>query len=190
MLKEERVMEIKILHRQGQGIRAIARELGISRNTVRAYLRSQNKPVYPQRPSRGSKLDRYKPYIRERLAAADLNWILATVIEREIRAPGYQGSIRLLRYYMAELKPKVKPEPVVRFETDPGQQMQVDWGFFDAVKSRCLPLLQRWATVVRVMWSLSAMSGLKRSSAAMKMRLPTSRVCLKKFCMTICKRSF
>jgi transposase len=52
------------------------------------------------------------------------------VIEREIRALGYQGGIRTLRNYLAELKPTARADPVVRFETEPGQQMQVDWGVF------------------------------------------------------------
>jgi transposase len=41
MLAEEGIMEIRILSRRGLGIRAIARELGISRNTVRKYLRGE-----------------------------------------------------------------------------------------------------------------------------------------------------
>lgn len=40
MLKLEGVMEIRILHEQGLGIQAIARQPGIARNTVRGYLRS------------------------------------------------------------------------------------------------------------------------------------------------------
>jgi len=131
MLKEEGVMEIRILHRQRKSIRAIARQLGISRNTVRHYLRNEdNKPAYSPRPGRASKLAPYKPYIQERLIAARPQWIPASVIEREIRRQGYTGSIRLLRYYMAELRPAVKADPVVRFETAPGLQMQVDWGVF------------------------------------------------------------
>lgn len=41
MLTKEAVMEIRILARRGLGIRAIARELDISRNTVRRYLRGE-----------------------------------------------------------------------------------------------------------------------------------------------------
>ncbi|HBJ0384930.1 TPA: transposase, partial [Escherichia coli] len=38
MVTFETVMEIKILHKQGMSSRAIARELGISRNNVKRYL--------------------------------------------------------------------------------------------------------------------------------------------------------
>lgn len=33
----------------------------------------------------------------------------------------------MLRSYMVTLKPAPSPDPLVRFETEPGQQMQVDW---------------------------------------------------------------
>jgi transposase len=69
MLKEEGVMEIRILHRQGHSIRSIARELGISRNTVRTYLRNDSPPMYSKRLARSLKLDVYNPYIVERFAA-------------------------------------------------------------------------------------------------------------------------
>ena len=130
MLKEERVMKINILHRQGASIQGIARQLGVSRNTVRAYLRQDITPVYGPRPDRASKLDPYKPYIEQRPAAARPHWVPASAIGRELREQGYPGSIRSLRYYTATLKPVARPAPVVRFETRPGQQIQVDWSVF------------------------------------------------------------
>lgn len=123
-------MEIRILHRQGVSIREISRQLGVSRNTVRRYLHDDAEPAYAARPQRPGKLGPYADYIRERVAAARPEWIPATVLCREIRALGYQGGERLLRYFLAELKPTPRPDPVVRFETEPGQQMQVDWGVF------------------------------------------------------------
>ncbi len=130
MIDQEGSLEIRILHRQGVGVREIARRMGVSRNTVRKYLRDESAPLYGPRAPRASKLDAYKDYIAERLQAAKPHWIPATVMEREIRALGYAGSLRLLRYHMATLRPVAKEDPVVRFETAPGEQMQVDWGVF------------------------------------------------------------
>jgi transposase len=130
MVKKEGVMEIKILHRQGVSVREIARQMGVSRNTVRKYLRSEPTPAYGPRQERPSKLDPHKAYILQRIKAAQPHWIPATVIEREIRERGYEGSIRTLRYFRAEHRPASRPDPVVRFETEPGRQMQVDWGVF------------------------------------------------------------
>lgn len=123
-------MEMKILYRQGVSIREIARQMGVSRNTVRKYLRSQDEPQYVARPRRASKLDPFSSYIAERVEAARPQWIPATVIAREIRERGYQGSDRLVRHHLAQLRPQPRPDPVVRFETAPGEQMQVDWGVF------------------------------------------------------------
>ena len=39
MLTQEEAVEAKVLARQGKGVREIARDLGLSRNTVRRYLR-------------------------------------------------------------------------------------------------------------------------------------------------------
>lgn len=130
MLKEEGVVEIMILKRQGYSIRSIARELGISRNTVRAYLRTGKSPGYSPRPGRPSKLDVFKPYIQSRIESARPDWIPSTVMHREIVEQGYAGSERTVRGYLATLKPAARPDPLVRFETEPGQQMQVDWGVF------------------------------------------------------------
>lgn len=55
--------ELYELKGEGHSIRGIARELGISRNTVRRYVRSPEVPKATQRSRRGSKLDQYKEYI-------------------------------------------------------------------------------------------------------------------------------
>lgn len=54
--------------------------------------------------------------------------IPATVIAREIRDQGYRGGMTILRAFIRSLSVPQEQEPAVRFETEPGRQMQVDWG--------------------------------------------------------------
>ncbi|EAN4434482.1 transposase, partial [Salmonella enterica] len=101
MVTFETVMEIKILHKQGMSSRAIARELGISRNTVKRYLRAQSEPPkYTPRPATASLLDEYRDYIRQRIADAHPYKIPATVIAREITEQGYRGGMTILREFI------------------------------------------------------------------------------------------
>jgi transposase len=126
MLVAEEAVEIRVLSRQGKSIREIARMLAVSRNTVRRYLRHEGLPRY-QRRARPSKLDEYKHYLRERVKAAAPEWIPATVLLRELRALGYVGGYSILKDHLATLRPVIEPEPLIRFETEPGRQMQCDF---------------------------------------------------------------
>jgi transposase len=129
MLTKEAIMEIKILARQGMSIRGIGRELGISRNTVRKHLRGEAvKPPDQRGPGRPRKLAPYEDWLRKRVANADPVRLPATVLHREIAAMGYDGTERTVRRFVATLYPEPAPEPVVRFETPPGHQAQMDWG--------------------------------------------------------------
>ena len=60
MLRGGQVRTMYELKGKGQSIRGMARELRISRNTVRKYLRAEEIPKAKPRPRRGSKLDPYK----------------------------------------------------------------------------------------------------------------------------------
>lgn len=128
MLTQEQAVEVRVMARQGKGIREIAREMGVSRNTVRRYLREPGAPAYTPRALRPSKLDPYKTYLAERVRQALPIWLPATVLLREIRELGYAGGISQLKAYLAPMKPaRADAGPSVRFETAPGQQMQVDF---------------------------------------------------------------
>lgn len=129
MITFESRMEIHVLHKRGMSIRAIAKEFGISRNTVRRHLKADVAPPrYSPRPAVSSVLDDFRPYIQKRIHEAHPFRLPATVICREIREQGYQGGISILRQYIRSLALPANPEPITRFETQPGQQMQVDWG--------------------------------------------------------------
>jgi len=129
MLTEEGEMEIRILSRRGMSIRAIARELAISRNTVRKYLRGEAVKVPGRRgPGRPRKLEPYEDWIRRRVEGAAPIRLPATVLHREVAAMGFDGTVRTVRRFVASLYPAPAPEPIVRFETAPGHQAQMDWG--------------------------------------------------------------
>ena len=108
-------------------LRKIAEEVGCAVNTVRSHLAADGLPRYARNKLRTSKLSPFEAYLRERQTAARPAWIPATVLLREILALGYSGSHSQLRAYMRGLKPTLPVDPVVRFETAPGEQMQVDW---------------------------------------------------------------
>jgi transposase len=126
MLTQEQAVEIRVMARQGIGVRQIARELGCSRNTVKRYLRDAQAARYGPRQPRPRKLDPFQEYLRGRIEAAKPHWIPAVVLLREIRELGYAGGLTQLKVFINPLKP-IEQEPVVRFETPPGEQLQADF---------------------------------------------------------------
>lgn len=124
MLSREDFYMIKQMRKQGAYIVDIATQVGCSERTVRRYLK------YPEPPARKTrhKMAKLKPfmdYIDTRLAENVWN---GEVILAEIKAMGYTGGRSMLRYY---IQPKRKMRPskkTVRFETQPGYQLQHDWG--------------------------------------------------------------
>ena len=136
MISKEELMKIKVLHQQGMSQRAIAKHLNISRNTVKRYLKGDfDNPRYATRQSGISKLEAFKPYLHSRIAKANPIHLSAVVLLREIKEQGYRGGISLLRQYLYCYRGKVEPQPIVRFETEAGVQLQVDWGQMRGGKS-------------------------------------------------------
>jgi len=117
--------EIRRLHRsEGLGIKAIARKLGVSKNTVRRALRAEEVPRYRRAP-RGSVVDAVEPAIREQLALCAT--MPATVVAERI---GWERSITVLRERVAELRPfYLKPDPAGRTSYEPGHRAQNDFWF-------------------------------------------------------------
>jgi transposase len=127
MLTQERLVEIHVLETQGLSIRAIGCKLDVSLNTVRRYLRERKLTTqYPSREVKPTKLDPFKGYMLRRIDAAKPYWIPATAMLAEIKARGYDGGYSQLKRFLRLFKLK-RHDPVVRFETLPGKQMQVDF---------------------------------------------------------------
>ncbi len=133
-------MEIKVLARRGTAVWEIARQTGLSRNTVRRYRRDEEARRYKPREPRATKLDPFKDYLLERVAAARPDWIPATVLLRELQEAGYAGGISQFKAFLAPRK-HPEAEPVVRFETPPGKQMQADFTVIRRGRERLLALV-------------------------------------------------
>jgi transposase len=119
------MFEVKRLLAEGQSVSAISRTLGMDRKTVRKLAGATMVPKRQDARRRPSKLDPHVDYLERRLADGVTN---ATRLEMELRERGYTGKHTILRAWVAQHRPpRAKTEPVVRFETEPGQQAQVDW---------------------------------------------------------------
>lgn len=67
---------------------------------------------------------------------------------REIREQGYEGGYSILTSFLLTLKSKAN-EAVVHFETEPGEQMQVDFIVMRRGRDPLWHSLRRWAGAVR-----------------------------------------
>ena len=90
---------IRNMRDNGMRIRSIAKELGISRNSVRKHLK--NEPVKKQKQKRGSMLDPYKDIIKSLIEKDNLS---AVRILEEIMNKGYDGGYTILKEYCHELR--------------------------------------------------------------------------------------
>lgn len=124
MISMEDQFAIQTLRRRDKGIRALALELHLSRNTVRRYLRGAA-PGYPTRQvTPNAQLEPFKADI-ETMLARDL---IGSRILAELRKKGYCGPKRTFYRYFKRLKMLALPGPAVeRFETPPAEQGQYDW---------------------------------------------------------------
>lgn len=134
MLNAETRNEVIRLFHGGKSMRGIAKELGLSRVTVRRTLERHETerthgPTHPDLPSpaerRGSLLDRFGGKIDELIARYPD--ITAVRLHEELRAKGFDGGYTIVRERLRDIRPRPGREPVIRFETAPGVQAQMDY---------------------------------------------------------------
>jgi transposase len=116
----------------GASLRAIARDLGLARNTVRrAFTDAQaaraGQPAEAS-PRRASLLDSYETVIEELFGRyPDMT---ATRLFEELRGRGFAGGYTIVRERVSQRRGQPAPQPVVRFETAPGAQAQMDYSTY------------------------------------------------------------
>jgi transposase len=157
MYARERRVLLRHYLEQGLSKVEIARMLGIGRRTLYHWITTgqldrelDNGSVrYKPRPAVDCKIDRYRGIIEARLT--EYPKLSATRLFEEICAAGYSGGYTQVKEYVRKVRPKPPADPVVRFETPPGHQAQVDFAEFR------LPWGKRFALLVvlgysRLIW--------------------------------------
>ncbi len=130
MIDRQTVFEILRLDHEGLSIQKISDALCLSRKTVAKYIDDP----YPQRKSakRASKLDPFKEQIKQLLQTDPK--ASAVVIKQRLEPLGFNGGITILKDYLGTVRPvPAKRTPYIRFESAPGEQMQIDWGHFGSL---------------------------------------------------------
>ena len=127
MLAPLEVQRMLALQALGWGSKRISRELGCSRNTVREYLRRGGwRPMDVS--ARASALEPHGAWLAERLQRHRGN---ADVVRQDLRRElGIEVSLRTVQRAVQPLRRELRAQALatVRYETAPGQQLQIDFG--------------------------------------------------------------
>jgi transposase len=127
MLAPPEVQKMQALKALGWGSKRISEELGCSRNTVRGYLRQGGwKPMDVS--GRASVLEPHEEWLAERLRRHRGN---ADVVRQDLaRELGVVVALRTVQRAVEPLRREMRAEALatVRYETAPGQQLQIDFG--------------------------------------------------------------
>jgi len=150
-ITKQNIFDIHRLRNEGKSQDKIAKKLKISVDSVRKYLEDPEQ-VFKEHRQRASKLDDYYHTIDKYLDEdPDVH---GTVILRKLKKEGYTGEIGILRKHLKKARKKVKKQKVyIRFETEPGQQVQIDWGHFGSLK---------YGKTKRKLYALAAVEGYSR----------------------------
>src|SRR5438105_7398798 len=127
MQTPEDVAQMLRLKAAGLGIKHIARQMGCSKNTVRRYLRGGGWVAYKM-PQRTGALRGLEPWLAERLLRHRGN---ADVVRQDLqREHGVTVSLRTVERAVAPFRRELRAAEVatIRFETAPGEQLQIDFG--------------------------------------------------------------
>jgi transposase len=126
MLREDVVREMLARLGRGEGIKRIARELGVDRKTVKAW---RARGAWRPRPAGGRRrgLDAFRSFIEQR--GPEVGWN-GVVLHRELQGLGFAGGYLQVQRYLHPLRAARQwaATATIRFETAPGEQAQVDFG--------------------------------------------------------------
>ena len=128
MLSPQRAAEIlRLYHAEKWRVGTLAHQLGVHHNTVRRVLAhaGQAPGLATVRPSM---VDPFVPLIRTTFEKYPT--LRASRLYAMLRERGYRGGPDHFRHVVARYRPVPVAEAYVRLRTLPGEQAQVDWGYF------------------------------------------------------------
>jgi transposase len=133
-MNEEIRHEIVRRWQQKASMRRIARDLNLARDTVQSVIRRWEAERAGQGSTasgarRPSLVDPFHDTIRQLLERYP-EITIQRVLE-ELRLNGFTGGRSIVRERVLELRPRPTREPVIRFETTPGAQAQMDYSTYD-----------------------------------------------------------
>jgi transposase len=128
MVSKERWMEIRQLAEAGATVSALARQFDLDRKTVRAGLRKTDWQPYRRAAREDRLLATHETFLRDRAAAVHYS---AQILYQELQQQrAFTGSYATVRRFVRPLREAAGRADLTwtRFETEPGQQSQIDWG--------------------------------------------------------------
>lgn len=123
--------------RDGKGIREITRELSLSRNTIRAIIRSGKtdqdyERIEQRRPKLGSFVERLNEWLQEDRSKPVRHRRSAQILFEQLQREGYSGGYDAVRRYVIPWRKADGTASVKAFiplAYDPGDAFQFDWSY-------------------------------------------------------------
>ena len=124
---EEVGMSLRVLRSPGGSLTALAREFHLNWWPVKREVEAEEARRYPERSKPTALTEAQLAHVERRLLVCP--GIRGTVLHLELcRGYGYLGSYPALARHLRGLRPARAADPEIRLETDPGWQVQADWG--------------------------------------------------------------
>lgn len=124
----DRWEQIHRLRAEGQSISQVARATGVDRKTARTCLARAEWQPYRREPGGDTLLDPHRAWLAER--APEVHHSARILFQELCAERGFAGSYDTVRNAVRPLRAEATVASLTqrRFETEPGEQAQVDWG--------------------------------------------------------------
>ena len=121
-------MDIRSDRQKGLSYVELGKKYHMDPRTAKRYAESPSRPEYTLTGPKPTKLDPYKQKIDQMLEEAPYS---AVRILEKLQEEGFDGKYSIVKEYVRGKKMDLEEKATVRFETMPGKQGQMDWGFFE-----------------------------------------------------------